>query len=373
MVNSGEAPGVVGGLVSADAHVNEPRGLWKDNLPSALRAQAMAGIRAGEDGNWEPLFEGAVLDQSSGDEEERLRVCDPDYRLAVMRQEGIVAECVFPTIGLYVWTLADPVGGAASCRIYNEWIADRLGALPRFSCAGLVPTWTTADARAEIEWIADAGLGAIMLPVVATPEWNSPAWEPIWAQIAETGLPVVFHQGTGHSMFFYRGPGAGVSNLVATQSMGARTAALLATSGVLGRHPAVQVVFVEFNGGWMAGLMQTLDYYTDAFSRYGKTPSGKPWVNPALPEPPSFYLRRQVHATFQDDPVGIHNLSLTGDEALLWGSDFPHEEGTYPHSREVVARLAAGMEPKAAARVFRDTAIDLFHFDRDVLTTPISG
>ena len=44
-------------------------------------------------------------------------------------------------------------------------------------------------------------------------------------------------------------------------------------------------------------------------------------------------LRRQVHATFQDDPVGIANVAYTGSDALIWGSDYPHEEGTYPNSR----------------------------------------
>ena len=154
-----------------------------------------------------------------------------------MRDEGIAGECIFPTIGLYVWMLTDPDGGEASCRIYNEWIADRLGGRPRFKCAGLVPTWRLETAIAEVARIADAGLGSIMLPAVADPEWNHRRWDPLWSAIEETGLPVVMHQGTGHSMFFYRGPGAGVSNLLATQSIAPRAAALLSTSGVLARAP----------------------------------------------------------------------------------------------------------------------------------------
>jgi predicted TIM-barrel fold metal-dependent hydrolase len=332
-----------------------------------LRAQALEGIRAGEDGSWDLLLDGDAIDQFGSDEAERVRVCDPEHRLAVMRSEGIVAECVFPTVGLYVWMLDDPEGGAVSCRIYNDWIASSLGGRPRFSCAGLVPTWRIEDALAEVAHIAERGLGSVMLPAVATPEWNHASWSPLWSAIEETGLPVVMHQGTGHSMFFYRGPGAGVSNLIATQSMGARTAALLATSGVLAEHPDLHVVFVEFNGGWLAWVMQTVDHYTEAFARYGTTPSGKPWVNPQLPEPPSSYLRRQVHATFQDDPVAIAGLRSTGPDVLMWGSDYPHEEGTHPNSRQVTRRLAADLDPATAARVFRENAADLFGFDARVL------
>jgi predicted TIM-barrel fold metal-dependent hydrolase len=155
-----------------------------------------------------------------------------------------------------------------------------------------------------------------MLPAVATPDWNHAGWAPLWSTIEETGLPVVIHQGTGHSMFFYRGAGAGVSNLLATQSMAPRAAALFATSGVLANHPDLHIVFVEYNVGWMGWAMQTLDFYTAAFGRYGETPTGKKWINPELPEPPSHYLRRQVHATFQDDPIGINNIAYTGADAL---------------------------------------------------------
>jgi predicted TIM-barrel fold metal-dependent hydrolase len=359
------------GYVSGDAHVNEPRDLWSANLPASLRTQAMRGIAAGDDGNWSLLFENDAVDQIVVADDERLRMNDPEHRYAVMRAEGIVGECVFPTIGLYVWGLTDPAGGAASCRVYNEWIAAGLARSPRFRCAGLVPTWRMDDALAEVAWIVDAGLGAVMLPATAAPEWNHPDWAPLWAAIAETRLPVVMHQGTGHSMYFYRGPGAGVANLLATQSMGPRAAGLLATSGVLAAHPDLHVVFVEFNAGWLAWTMQTLDYYTTAFARYGTTPSGKPWVNPALPEAPSEYLRRQVHATFQDDPVGMHNVALTGADVLLWGSDYPHEEGTTPHSRAVVARLAVGHDRDTVRRVFRDTTARLFHFDPEVLAAPV--
>jgi predicted TIM-barrel fold metal-dependent hydrolase len=332
----------------------------------------MQGIEAGDDGNWELLFETERFDATATYEDERTRQSDPDHRLGVMRHEGIVAECIFPTIGLYVWMLNDAAGGAASCRVYNEWIADGLArSSPRFKCAGLVPTWRLDDALAEVAWIADAGLGAVMLPVVATPDWNHRDWAPLWRAVEETGLPVVMHQGTGHSMFFYRGAGAGVSNLLATQSMAPRTAALLANAGVLAEHPDLHVVFVEFNVGWLAWVMQTLDFYTESFAAYGTTPAGKKWINPELPEPPSSYLRRQVHATFQDDPVGIHNLALTGPGALMWGADYPHEEGTYPNSRAIVDRLAAAMDEADAALVFRDNAARLFRFSPEVLTTPV--
>ncbi len=359
------------GLVSGDAHVNEPRNLWRDNLPESLRSQAMRGIKPGEHGDWELLLDGDPLGEHAERESERVKIADPEHRYAMLREEGIVGECIYPTTGLYVWLLTNPEAQAASCQVYNEWVAGQLGNLPRFKCAGLVPTGTVEDAVAEVARIADAGLGALMIPAVAVPDWNHRDWGPLWSAIEETELPAVIHQGTGHSMYFYRGPGAGISNLLATQSMAPRAAALMANGGVFEYHPKLHVVFVEFNVGWLGWLMDTLDFYTESFAKYGASPAGRKWINPELPELPSHYLRHHVHATFQDDTVAIHNLPLTGTKPLIWGNDYPHGEGTYPHSRDIVTRLAKGLDDDTIAQVFRTNAAELFHFSDEVMTTPV--
>lgn len=370
------------GLISADSHVNEPRNLWADNLPRSKREQAMRGIQSDEDGGWGLIFDGRHVAKAGSSEDDRLRVLRPEHRLEVMRQEGIAGECIFPTIGLYVWMLEDPEGGRLSCRIYNDWIQDQLERVsPRFRCAGLVPTWSVEDAIAEVQHIASIGLGAVMIPSVATPSWNHRSWEPLWSAIEETGLPVVMHSGTGHDMIWYRGPGASVANLLATQSVGPRTAALLSTSGILERHPELHVVMVEYTGGWLAWTMDSIDYGTETFNRYGTTANlgsaklakgkaPKKIVDPQLKEPPSFYIRRQIHTTFQDEPVGLANLSLTGSDCLMWGSDYPHEEGTYPHSRDTVDRLSRDLDDDVAARIFRDNAANLFRFPQSIFDEP---
>jgi predicted TIM-barrel fold metal-dependent hydrolase len=370
-------------MISADSHVNEPRDLWSANLPASVRDRAMRGIEATEDGGWRLILNGSHVGKAGSSEADRLAVLEPEHRLAVMREEGIAGECIFPTIGLYVWMLEDPDDGRTSCRIYNEWVFEQLERQsPRFRCAGIVPTWRLEDAIAEVQFIAERGLAAVMLPTVAEPSYNHARWEPLWDAIEAAGLPVVMHQGTGHNMIWYRGPGATVANLLATQTIGPRTAALLATSGVLERHPGLHVVFVEYNVGWLPWMMETIDFYNESFGRYGTTDkmgsarlaganrAPKPVITPTLPELPSFYVRRQVHATFQDEVVGLQNLNITGLDSLMWGSDYPHEEGTYPHSRATVDRLGAALAPGEAERIFRDTAARIFHFPPEVLATP---
>lgn len=355
------------GLISGDSHVNEPRDLWTANLPRALREQGMRGIQSHDDGGWSLMFEGSHSFTQGMEEDERLEATDPVKRLEVMRHEGIVAECVFPTIGLYVWMLPDADAGMLSCRIYNDWILQQLHVhSPRYCCAGLVPTWRPDQAVAEIEHIAEIGLGALMFPAIVDPFWNHKQWAPVWDAAAATGLPIVMHQGTGHDMLWYRGAGATVANAIATQSMAPRVATMLATSGILAAHPDLHVVFVEYNTGWLAWTMETADQYDTAFRTYDETvfKGIKKTVYPDLPMKPSDYIRRQVHATFQVDNVGIGNIGHTGAECLMWGSDYPHEEGTYPHSREAVDRQSASMSEADARKVFRENALSVFGFDR---------
>lgn len=348
-------------LISADSHVEEPHDLWWENLPTHMRDDAPRMIQAKGDGGWEVVINGQPRGWGEA-ELERIQNLDADGRIKVMLSDGISGECIFPTIGLYIWGLRNPDVGAACCRIYNSWVYDLLEARsPRFRCAGLIPTWDVDVAIKEAENIAELGLGCAMLPIVGEPPYNDRRWEPLWTVLEEAGLPVVMHQGTGHDMVFYRGPGASVSNLLATQSMAPRTAGLLATSGVFERHPSLHVVMVEVNASWIPWAMSTLDFYTDSFKGYG-------WVKPELPLRPSEYLVRQLHATFQDDPVAVANVDITGAAPLLWGSDYPHDEGTYPHSRDVVQRLCAGLKPDDAAKIVGATAAELFNFDLSQLT-----
>ena len=66
------------------------------------------------------------------------------------------------------------------------------------------------------------------------------------------------------------------------------------------------------------------------------------WIRPRLDLKPSEYFARQGFITFTDDPVGLRNLEFTGADSMLWGSDYPHDEGSFPHSREVIARTFEG-------------------------------
>jgi predicted TIM-barrel fold metal-dependent hydrolase len=352
--------------ISADAHVDEPHDLWFTRLPEPLRDRAPRRIQADADGAWalvvdnSPIgWSGVSADEARSKEEERVAAAAPDVRVEMMQTDHVNAEVIYPTVGLYAWNVTDPNVGRASCQVYNDWILERLGGHRRIKLAVMVPTWDVAMAVAEVERLArEPSVAGLLLPLVGTPSWNLPQWEPLWTAIAAAGKPALMHQGTGHDMLWYRGWGSATANLLATQSMAPRAAALLACGGILERHPTLHVVMVEVNAGWIAWTTSTLDEYYQAHRH---------WSKPVLAELPSHYIRAQLHATFQNDPVAVHNISLTGADCLMWGNDYPHPESTYPDSDRVLASLLDGLAPEHAAAVLRENALRVFDFDASVL------
>ncbi|MDP2014423.1 MAG: amidohydrolase family protein, partial [Actinomycetota bacterium] len=107
------------------------------------------------------------------------------------------------------------------------------------------------------------------------------------------------------------------------------------------------------------------DSYYDAFL---ELPG---WVRPELKEKPSHYLANQIHATFQWDPTGLRNIERTGVQSLMWGSDYPHSEGTYPHSRKVVQELFGEFGLADATAILGGTATRLCNFDPVAIAQPI--
>ncbi len=351
---------------SADSHVVEPLDLWVERLPANLkdRAPRIAEV----DGEWRLLVEGAPPRKMSGggdtkaeqkdrdrsgDSHFRAGGWDPQQRVRDLDEDGVWGEVLYPTIALFGFMIRDPELRWASCRAYNDWLAETFGASPRFAGAAMIAVQEVEPAVAEIERVASLGLRSIMLPMHA-PErqpYNLGLYDPIWSAAQAHALPVSFHVGTGSNPVTERGAGGAVINYVEVGIGAQRTLAYLAASGVLERFPGLHVVMVECGAGWLAWLLERMD---EAFEEH------EHWVNPRLAEPPSYYVRRQGHVTFGNDGAGVVNRGFTGVEPLLWASDYPHPEGTWPHTRETLDRIFAGVEPAERDLITYSTTARLY-------------
>lgn len=351
-------------LISADSHVNEPPEIFAERLPARLRDRAprvaevdgvaslvIEGLRPRKLPRGREALRGEALERAQAGG------WDPALRMRDQDRDGVSGEVVFPTLGLQAcFATPDPVLQMALARAYNDWVAEVFTPYPdRFAAAAVIPMSDLDAAIAEARRAADLGLRSLFLPIqMPAKPYNDPDYDRFWAVAEEIGLTLSFHAGTGHEPRIERGPGGAVINyLLGSQADGAHLICYLTMSGVLERFPGIQIVTVETGSAWLAWVVTTMD---EIYERH------QMWAQPKLRLKPSEYVARQAHVTFQNDPVGIANRSFTGVAALIWGSDYPHPEGTWPHSRASLERQLAGVPDAERKAMVGGTAARLFGF-----------
>jgi len=154
-----------------------------------------------------------------------------------------------------------------------------------------------------------------------------------------------------------RGAGGALINYAHQMNDSLECTMYLVAGGILDRYPKVHVAFGECGASWLAAVAERLDevYHGHHF-----------FVAPKLSAPPSEIIKRQLHSSFQHDRACIMSRSVTGHKALMWGSDYPHHEGTFPNSRKILHHLFDGIEitEQEKADVIGGNAARLFRLER---------
>jgi predicted TIM-barrel fold metal-dependent hydrolase len=403
-------------VVSADGHILEPTDLFLTRLPKRLRDRAVWE----EDFEIEPMVEGGaryfrrlhtpgfegwtISRQSDGPPPEG----DPDGILKDMEYDGIDASLMHPNLSLFGLYSDDHELSMAHARVYNDYLIERF--LPyqaklRPTCP--VPITDVDDAVAEIERIAHAGLGAILLPAIPPKPYYSLEFDPVWAAAQANGIPVFFHTSTGGVKI--DDPESSTMKAVtdmamrANQPMDGHLAAermitqafmghpyvatelmcQLIGGGVPERFPDLHFGLIEFNAHWLVSLVGGMDkaWVTgtgqDADWWLGHWDDRRPAneqpamarlfrLNDRWPYPlkPSDYVRRQFHVSFQDDPVAVAARHITGLTTIIWGNDYPHAEGTFRHSKQLIAEQFAGVPDDERRAILGGTLGQILGFER---------
>jgi predicted TIM-barrel fold metal-dependent hydrolase len=345
-------------VVSADCHVSEPADLWEKRIESKFRHR-IPRIEVDEDGEKWSVVEGhrpvRVREiKMEGEDLERAKAGsrDPLERIRDGARDGIDAEVVYPNKGLQHWTSPDAELQTAVCRVWNDWALPEVfkGYEDRMAPAACIAPLDVATAIQEVQRVAAMGYRHLFLPVQpqgnASVErrigYNHPMFDPLWATIQDAGLPISLHVGTGKDPRTSTGNGGAVINYVWNALATAiEPVVQFSAAGIMERFPNLKVVTVEAGIGWLAWTLWAAD---EGYNKHHFA------VRPKLQMLPSEYWKRQGYSTFGDDPMGIDNLKYTGgSEHVLWGNDYPHHEGTWPHSAEAVERTM-GHLPEAEKR-----------------------
>ncbi len=123
-------------------------------------------------------------------------------------------------------------------------------------------------------------------------------------------------------------------------------------SGALERFPRLKIVSAENDTGWLPHFMYRLDH---AFEKFDGLNEEQP-----LKMKPSDYVRRQMWATFQDDPTGPSAYRSFGENNYMWASDFPHTDSTWPNSRTRNRQGFQRVPENVTTRIVFDNANQLY-------------
>jgi predicted TIM-barrel fold metal-dependent hydrolase len=344
-------------LISCDDHLdlwNLPRDTWTDRLPARLRERAPRVVENGgtswwtADGSIMGPFGMALMPEYSaisraGIEDDGLRASNPRLRLEDMDRDGIWASVIYGP-NLFGLPITDPELKAASLAAYNDWAMDFNRHDPqRLSVLPVLPTHAPAAATAELERTARLGhRGAIISPFEF--RCTDPEWSRFWDAAEATGLPISFHIGHGTSQVRVA-PGSW--ELAAFSAVGPmqldEPLAMMVYSGVLERRPKLRLVPAESGIGWLPYFVHRMDAAAEKH-----VPRAQDYK---LVARPSEIFRRQVYATFEEEPLGPELLPLLGPDNFMWASDYPHPDSTFPHSRAAIAHAFAGLERDFIERV----------------------
>jgi len=373
-------------LVSADSHVNEPAELWVERIDRKFRDRAprivdnipgrppgsylvledippvhvSQGLGAGKTAEELPGFF-----QASTYRDARRGGWDPAERLKDMAIDGVEAEVLYTTLGFRQFWLKDAELQRACFRVYNGWLAEYCAYAPRqLTGMALISLYDIGEAVKELRACRQQGLKGAMI-WASPPEERSyadPMYDPFWAEAQELGMPLSLHAvtGMGRESQALRVMGREVKPLdryIQSVTLGdevKRSLTVLVFAGVLERFPRLKIVSAENEVSWLPFVIQRWDQTFQHYRHLYPSP---------MKMRPSEYFSRQIYATFIDDAFGVYNRYQIGVDHVMWSSDYPHTQSTWPRSQEIIARDFADVPEEEKLKITRQNVIRLYDLE----------
>lgn len=356
-----------GTIIDADAHIDPPHHMWKDYLPAHLRELAPA-IEEGEEhdfvvfeGNRRPL---KMINNQAGKQgkdykmfgklSEMRAVWDPATRLADMNTDHIDAAVLFG---------GGPLGTTnsdlyiSSFQAYNRWLWDFCSAnRKRLVPVGYLPMRDVNETLGLLRELAKLGFRNVNIPAFpqsgdgisssasvksiaagqgsaltgnpgGSKTYIDAEFDPFWTEIQNLDMTVTMHLGGriprfGDKKHF-------LPDLVMSKLAMAEPVAIFIYGAIFQRFPKLRLAIVESGVGWLSWMAEYMDATWER-QRF--------WVESPITEKPSFFMDRNVFASFIHDREGVLNRNEAGGRNIMWSSDYPHSETSFPHSRDYIRR-----------------------------------
>ena len=347
-------------LISSDNHVFEPPDMWtsrikpeyRDRCPRVVDSEkgpvwvvedrtqqgfgqgAQAGLRFEESehlssfGEWEDVRPGGY---------------DPLEAVKDMDIDGVDVSLLYPSIGLLLYYNTRDSGLFTEvCRVYNDWLGEYCSAAPeRLRGIAMLNVDDVEVGIREMERCAKTGQFAGAMIPVYPPEskrYELPDYEPLWAAAQDMDMPLGLHITTVRmdaQQYEYQhmtGNSLSLSKrlLINCDHWIKMSLSDIMLAGVFDRYPKLQVGSVEHELSWVPYFLMKMDWH------YRDTPTGRDAYQLKNAALPSDVFRQNIFVDIQEDAVGIELRHKIGVDNILWGSDYPHIESTFPKSREIL-------------------------------------
>jgi predicted TIM-barrel fold metal-dependent hydrolase len=386
-------------IISVDDHVVEPAHLWQTWLPAKFKE---AGPKVVRRGVRKINFAGAASYKEEFDEDSptkadtwvyedlvythkrmvaavgypkdemtmtpityddmRTGCYNPKARLDDMDANWVEASACYPTFPRFCGQTftegKDKDLGNACVIAYNDWMVDEWcgDSKGRLIPICLIQLWDPRLAASEVHRNAARGVRAVAfseIPVhLGLPSIHSGYWDPFFAACEETGTVVCMHIGSSSRM-----PATSADAppaVTATLGFGNAMFSLVdfLWSGVLVRFPKLRLAYAESQMGWIPYILERIDDVWEDNQGWAGTK--------VIPNPPSTYFHSNVWACFFKDQTGIDMRHKIGLDRIVFETDYPHSDSTWPDTRAVAARLLDGLSDAEVHQIVRGNAITLF-------------
>ena len=380
-------------VISSDCHAGLPPGGYRDYLDPQYREAFDEALPATlallKQAAKAFLVEETNREWQAGHEEGLSGAWDHEQRMKVLDGDGVVGEVIFPDgitetnsppfgagLGLSTEGVNPELQGAGA-RAHNRWLAELVGLAPeRRVGVALVPAlWDVEEGVKEIRWAREHGLRGILLPTMwgKLAPYHHPKYAPIWEVCQELDVVVHFHSGPAPTQDYF-GPVPGEEAVALPGAMGiyisevvwwcARPITFMIWGGIFERYPELKAAVTEGTSIWVPEYLKLLD------QRYEETHYSAKLgdYRSHLKLRPSDYFARNVRLGASCMPRREaelrHEIGLSN---IMWGTDYPHPEGTWPFTRQQLTEAFHDLPEDEVAAMLGGNAASFYAFDTEKL------
>jgi predicted TIM-barrel fold metal-dependent hydrolase len=367
-------------IISVDDHIIEPPHLWESRLPARYRE---AGPRVVRDEHGLDYWEYAGtrtpnvgVSTRAGKSYEEVSTApvnfstmlpgayDPVARLEDMDEDGVYAQLGFPQFARFAghrFLEGDDRELAKLCvEAYNDFQFDEwCAAAPnRYIPMVIIPQWDPELSAAEIRRTAALGARAIAFSenptLLGLPSWHTDYWDPVFAAAEEASMPLCLHIGSSSQVIDHSAdsPYPVHVSVVGCNSMVA--AVDLVYSPVFEKFPNLLCVMSEGEAGWAPHALERMDWAWERHRYHAEC---------RLTSPPSEVFKEHIYLCVIGDDHAVANRHTIGVDHLLWESDYPHMDTTWPHTRKILEATLADIPDDEAVMIAETNARRVFRWD----------